>query len=125
MFRGILCALVLVLVVACSEGPESPAPQSAASQAPYDILFIAVDDLNDWVGHLGGHPQAVTPNIDRLAARGMAFLNAQSPSAVCHSVRTAVLTGLRPSTVVHRGGNGRVRAASAHGRRRDARNLHA
>jgi arylsulfatase A-like enzyme len=57
-----------------------------------------VDDLNDWVGYLGGHPQTETPNLDRLAARGMAFTNAQSPSAVCHAVRTAVLTGLAPST---------------------------
>jgi arylsulfatase A-like enzyme len=64
----------------------------------YDVLFIAVDDLNDWVGFLGGHPQAQTPNMDRLAESGMAFTNAQSPSAVCHAVRTAVLTGLRPST---------------------------
>lgn len=67
-------------------------------QAPHDILFIAVDDLNDWVGYLGGHPQAQTPNLDKLAARGMAFTNAQSPSAVCNAVRTALLTGLRPST---------------------------
>jgi arylsulfatase A-like enzyme len=73
-------------------------PAWAQQESPYDVLFIAVDDLNDWVGYLGGHPQAQTPNIDRLAARGMAFLNAQSPSAICHAVRTAVLTGLRPST---------------------------
>ena len=36
-----------------------------------DILLIAIDDLNDWVGLLGGHPQPKTPNIDRLASRGM------------------------------------------------------
>jgi len=70
----------------------------AQNDEPFDILFIAVDDLNDWVGHIGGHPQTQTPNIDRLAARGMAFLNAQSPSALCNPVRTALLTGLRPST---------------------------
>ncbi len=40
-----------------------------------DILFIAVDDLNDWTGHLQGHPQARTPNIDRLVARGVTFTN--------------------------------------------------
>jgi arylsulfatase A-like enzyme len=38
-----------------------------------DVLFIAIDDLNDWVGPLGGHPQAKTPNIDRLAAQGVTY----------------------------------------------------
>jgi arylsulfatase A-like enzyme len=74
-------------------------PLAAAAQDPGpDVLFIAVDDLNDWVGYLGGHPQTLTPNIDRLAARGMAFMNAHSPSALCNPTRTALLTGLRPST---------------------------
>jgi arylsulfatase A-like enzyme len=70
----------------------------AQETEPYDVLFIAVDDLNDWVGHLGGHPQARTPNIDRLAARGLAFLNAQAPSSLCNPTRTAILTGLAPSS---------------------------
>jgi arylsulfatase A-like enzyme len=74
-------------------------PLTAAAQAQRpDVLFIAVDDLNDWVGYLGGHPQTKTPNIDRLAARGMAFTNAHSPSALCNPSRTALLTGLRPAT---------------------------
>ncbi|MGK0241348.1 MAG: arylsulfatase A-like enzyme, partial [Candidatus Pelagisphaera sp.] len=38
-----------------------------------NVLFIPIDDLNSWVGHLGGHPQAKTPNIDRLAKRGVSF----------------------------------------------------
>ena len=71
---------------------------AAAQDTRPDILFIAVDDLNDWVGYLGGHPQTLTPNIDGLAARGMAFMNAHSPSALCNPSRTALLTGLRPST---------------------------
>lgn len=75
-----------------------PLTASAQDDEPYDVLFIAVDDLNDWVGYIGGHPQTRTPNIDRLAARGMAFTNAQSPSALCHPVRTAILSGMRPST---------------------------
>jgi len=41
----------------------------AESVRPH-VLFLSVDDLNDWVGCLGGHPQAKTPNIDRLAERG-------------------------------------------------------
>jgi arylsulfatase A-like enzyme len=71
---------------------------AACAQEPPDVLLIAVDDLNDWIGPLGGHPQVQTPNIDRLAAAGMTFTNAQSPSAICNASRTAFLTGLRPST---------------------------
>ena len=41
-----------------------------------NVLFIAIDDLNDWVGCFGGHPQAITPNLDRLAKRGIRFTNA-------------------------------------------------
>ena len=61
-----------------------------------DVLFIAIDDLNDWVGVLGGHPQAQTPNIDALAARGMLFTNAHTPGAACLPSRTAILTGMSP-----------------------------
>ena len=43
-----------------------------ASQRP-DIVFIIVDDLNDWIGCLGGHPDAKSPNIDALAEGGMLF----------------------------------------------------
>ena len=82
---------VLAMILSASFASAQEAP-------PYDVLFISVDDLNDWVGYLGGHPQTQTPNIDRLAARGMGFMNAQSPSAICHAVRTALLTGLRPSS---------------------------
>ena len=51
-----------------------------AAEKP-NILFIAIDDLNDWVSPLGGHPQVQTPNMERLAQRGTTFLNAhcQSP----------------------------------------------
>lgn len=66
-------------------------------QAP-NVLFIAIDDLNDWVACLNGHPQVKTPNIDRLAARGMLFTNAHVQSPICNPSRTSILTGLRPST---------------------------
>ena len=48
-----------------------PLAGTAHSAENPNVLFIAVDDLNDWIGCLGGHPQALTPNIDRLAARGV------------------------------------------------------
>lgn len=64
----------------------------------FNVLFIAVDDLNDWVGCLGGNPQAITPNLDRLAAqRAMVMNKAYAPSTVCCPSRSALLTGRRPS----------------------------
>ncbi|MEM8671065.1 MAG: sulfatase [Planctomycetota bacterium] len=68
-----------------------------AADAP-NVLFIAVDDLNDWIGVLGGHPQANTPNIDRLAARGTLFGNAYCAAPACNPSRAALMTGIRPST---------------------------
>lgn len=63
-----------------------------------NILFIAVDDLNDWIGVLGGHPQTETPNLDRLAQQGVLFTNAHCASPLCNASRAALMTGLRPST---------------------------
>ena len=63
-----------------------------------NILFIAIDDQNDWFGCLGGHPQAKTPNIDRLAQRGTLFTNAHCQSPLCNPCRTSLMTGMRPST---------------------------
>jgi arylsulfatase A-like enzyme len=63
-----------------------------------NILFIAVDDLNDWVGCLGGHPDTLTPNIDRLAGRGVLFKHAYCSAPACNPSRASLLTGIRPST---------------------------
>ena len=63
-----------------------------------NILFIAVDDLNDWVDVLGGHPQAKTPNIDAFAKQGVLFEEAYCAAPLCSPSRTAIMTGLRPST---------------------------
>jgi hypothetical protein len=79
---------------------EARARSQAAEVRRPNVLFIAVDDLNDWTGCLGGHPQARTPNIDRLAAAGMLFTNAYCAGASCNPSRTAVMTGIAP----HRSG---------------------
>ena len=59
-----------------------------------NILFISVDDLNDWIGCLDGHPQALTPNMDRLAESGVLFTNAHCSSPSCNPSRTAIMTGI-------------------------------
>ena len=64
-----------------------------------NILFIAVDDLNDWTNCLGGCPSPIrTPNLDRLAASGVLFTAAYCAAPACGPSRAAVMTGLRPST---------------------------
>ena len=63
-----------------------------------NVLFIAIDDLNDWIGCLGGHPQTKTPNLDRLAGKGVLFTNAHCSAPLCNPSRTALMTGIRPST---------------------------
>ena len=70
---------------------------SPAAQNP-DVILITVDDLNDWIGCMGGHPNVKTPNLDRLAARGILYTNAHCQAPVCNPSRTSFLTGLRPST---------------------------
>ncbi len=85
-----------------SAGVLAPGLKSAAVKGDElgrpNVLFIAIDDLNDWVGCLGGHPDTDTPNLDALAARGTIFTQAYCPAPLCNPSRTSVLTGLLPST---------------------------
>ena len=73
-------------------------PVAAGAQDRPNVLLIAVDDLNDWVGCMGGHPQAHTPNIDGLARQGVLFSNAHCAAPLCNPSRTALLFGKRPTT---------------------------
>ena len=82
-------AFLIVAPVASQDQPRRP-----------NVLFIAMDDLNDWIGCLGGHPQAKTPNLDRLAASGVLFTNAHCPAPACNPSRSAIMTGRSP----HRSG---------------------
>src|SRR5881396_2451971 len=91
--RTPLLSLVLAAVVA----PVGPLDAAAPAKRP-NVLFLAVDDLNDWVGCLGGHPQVKTPHLDRLAKRGTLFTNAHCQAPLCNPSRASLLTGLRPST---------------------------
>ena len=69
-----------------------------AFAAKPNVLFLAIDDQNDWIGALGGHPLAKTPNLDRLTKRGTVFLNAHCQAPLCNPSRTSLLLGLRPTT---------------------------
>jgi len=73
-------------------------PAHAAVPSKPNVLFIAIDDLRDWVGYLGHNPQARTPNIDRLARMGTAFTRSYCAAPVCNPSRAALMSGLRPST---------------------------
>ena len=76
----------------------SPMSESAAEPVPPNVLFLAVDDLNTWLGCMRGHPQAKTPNIDRLAARSVVFHNAHCQAPICGPSRASLMSGYLPST---------------------------
>ncbi|MCM8532262.1 MAG: sulfatase [Lentisphaeraceae bacterium] len=85
--------LIFILLISCIIN-------SYANNRP-NVLLISIDDLNDWVGYLEGHPQVQTPNIDRLAKMGTAFTDAHCSSPLCNPSRTSLLTGLHsPNTGV-------------------------
>ncbi|MEX0938867.1 MAG: sulfatase [Pirellulales bacterium] len=72
-------------------------PAGEESNRP-NVLFIAIDDLNDWIGCLGGYPGVRTPNFDRLAERGVLFTGAHCNAPLCNASRASLMTGMRPST---------------------------
>lgn len=63
-----------------------------------NVLFISIDDLNDWVGCLGGHPDAKTHNLDRLAKKGVLFTRAYCSAPSCGPSRASLMTGILPSS---------------------------
>ncbi|MBT3289735.1 MAG: sulfatase-like hydrolase/transferase [Victivallales bacterium] len=79
----------------------------AALETHPSVLMIAIDDMNNWIGALGG--QAKTPNIDRLAAGGVLFTNAYCVVPACNPSRVALMTGQRPETTGQFGNNGNFR----------------
>jgi len=92
--RGFLKAAgftgISLLLPGCGKKPPSPGRPN--------VLFISIDDLNDWIEPLGGHPQARTPNLNRLARQSVTFTHAYCASPACNPSRTAIMTGLSPWT---------------------------
>ena len=96
---------LLLIVVGCltafaagctTDTPDEAEP--AVTESP-NVLFIAVDDLNDWVGYAGTHPETRTPNIDALADRGTVFTQAFSQFPLCGPSRASLFAGMLPSTL--------------------------
>jgi arylsulfatase A-like enzyme len=90
--RGIpLCLFLLLSSIALSKDTDTKPAQA-------NVLFISIDDLNDWVGVFGGHPDVKTPNMDRFASQAVVFNRAYCPAPLCNASRVALMTGVRPST---------------------------
>ena len=70
----------------------------AAEADKPNVLMICIDDLNDWTGFLGGHPQAVTPHMDALAQQGRIFTNAHCAVPVCSASRVSVMSRVAATT---------------------------
>lgn len=72
-------------------------PRQSLPRRP-NVLMIAIDDQNDWIEPLGGHPLVKTPQLKSLAERGTVFLNAHCQAPLCNPSRTSLLLGLRSTT---------------------------
>src|SRR2546421_12719227 len=92
MSRSLFAALAALIAVA----PASAEPPKPSARP--NVLFIAVDDLNHWVGYMHRNDQTRTPNIDKLASRGVRFTHAYAPAPVCNPSRAALMSGLLPAT---------------------------
>ncbi len=83
-----LCATIAFLGLASGAKATEP--------VRLNVLMICIDDMNDWGGFLDAHPQTKTPNMDKLAARGVNFTNAHCPAPACSPSRNAILLGVEP-----------------------------
>jgi arylsulfatase A-like enzyme len=91
--RVLTCVSVALALLAC----VLPGKADAQTARP-NVLFIAIDDLNHWVGYTGRNPQTLTPNIDRLSSAGVSFTNAHCVAPACEPSRAALFSGMRPTT---------------------------
>lgn len=95
----ISCLLVTIfsfLVFGCKPKTTEIAKQEIEKIEKPNVLFISIDDLNDWVEPMGGHPQTITPNLTAFAKESVTFMNAYCASPSCNPSRTAIMTGKHP-----------------------------
>lgn len=90
-------SLAVCYFTCCAQGASNKSPRTDLIEKP-NVLFISMDDLNDWIEPLGGHPQAITPNFNRLAKNSVLFTHAYTANPACNPSRAAVLSGKAPQT---------------------------
>jgi arylsulfatase A-like enzyme len=92
MIRTFALSILVVTFFLCSCATKEPKQESTQP----NVVLIIIDDLNDYQGCFGGHPQARTPNIDRLATEGVRFVNAHTNIGLCNPSRNSLFTGVYP-----------------------------
>jgi len=103
MFKIKRLQIPMYLIVLCCSQIQA----QTASDKP-NIVLIVLDDMNDYIGVMGGHPQAITPHMDQLAREGVLFTNAHSNAPVCAPSRASFMSGLLPSTTENYGFKNRM-----------------
>lgn len=93
----IVLSILAVALGCCHVFADDPTTDPITGTQRPNVLFISMDDLNDWIGCMSGHPQTITPNLDRLAASGILFTNAHCPAPACNPCRSAIFTGRAPN----------------------------
>lgn len=93
-----LFLLVLAAVAGIPAVLHAEARPPGVNLSNPNVVLIICDDLNDYIEGLGGHPQARTPHIAKLAASGVSFTRAYSNNPVCAPSRASFLTRIYPHT---------------------------
>jgi len=93
--RALFLTLIIGLFLISCQNKQA---EDKTVDSPPNVLFIAIDDLNDWVSCLNGREGIKTPNLDNLASEALLFSNAHCTAPACCPSRTSVMTGVKPST---------------------------
>ncbi|RXP59381.1 sulfatase [Lutibacter sp. HS1-25] len=93
-----LSYIFLLILISSTYGIKAQTNVVKQNSNKPNVLFIAVDDLNTWLGCLNNYSNTKTPNIDKLAASGVLFSNAHCQAPLCGPSRASLMTGLRPSS---------------------------
>ena len=88
-----VCAVALCFLACKEKNGEKPKPKEKPN-----VLFVAIDDMNDWTGFLDGRKRMKTPNLDKLVSEGMLYTNAHCSATSYNPSIVSIMTRVRPST---------------------------